>query len=111
MKTPDIEPVALRLMALDRKIAEVAQMASRLIDAGAGLGRVEDEIAFLRILYRRRDVVLNEYRKEGGDVRDLYTHDARATGGDDDGPAAGVDHLEHVDLAQQPDGGGATDRR
>ena len=111
MKTPDIEPVASRLMALDRKIAEVAQMASRLIDAGAGFGRVEDEIAFLRILYRRRDVVLNEYRKDGGDVRGLYTHDARATGGDDDGAAAGVDHREHGDLAQQPDGGGAPDSR
>lgn len=66
------------LREIDAKIAEVSGMASYLIEQGATLGRIEDEIAFLRVLWRRRETVLNEYRKDGGEVADLYTHRERA---------------------------------
>ena len=78
MITPESVPVARRLMEIDAKIAEVAGMTAELIRRGATLGRVEDEVAFLRVLFRRRETILNEYRKAGGELADPYTFSERA---------------------------------
>lgn len=78
----EIETVESRLLELDRKIAEVSVQASRLLEQAEGSGtafaRAEDEIGFLRHLWVRRETLLNEYRKSGGGVKDLYTHRAAA---------------------------------
>lgn len=80
MAQRDLESVAQQLWELDTKIVEVAQTAGELMQRGATMGRVEDEIAFLSALLRRRGTVLSEYRRAGGTLKDPYKLTERAGG-------------------------------
>lgn len=82
MAQRDLESVAQQLWELDTKIVEVAQTAGVLIRRGATIGRVEDEIAFMNALLRRRGTVLNEYRSAGGTLKDPYKLMERAADSD-----------------------------
>ena len=81
---PHIIPIEDRLTTLDRHIAESAAMAMKLSEEGASVARVDDEIGFLRTLFIRRETLINEWRRAGGDVREPYTH-RQAVSGDPPG--------------------------
>ena len=49
-----------------------------------GLKSLDDRARFLRVLFRRRDGLLELYAREGGSVKDLYTFDV-GIGGPEDG--------------------------
>ena len=77
MNGEKIGPLVENIREIDAKIVEVARTAMNLIDRGATFDRIDDEVGFLETLFRRRQVILHEYKQAGGEVKDLYTFGAR----------------------------------
>lgn len=68
----DKEARAALLKEIDEQIFRVAQEGSEKIRQRATVGEINADMDFLRTLMRRRDVMLNEARKEGLQEKDFY---------------------------------------
>ena len=80
----DIQSVEVRLREIDSEIFKIGAEYSEARVKGMGLKALDERARFLRVLFRRRDVLLEMYASEGCDVLGLYTKDVRI-GGNPDG--------------------------
>ena len=71
----DIQSVEVRLREIDTEILKIGAEYSEARVKGMGLKALDERARFLRVLFRRRDGLLEMYAREGGDVRGLYTLD------------------------------------
>ena len=53
----------------------VAREYAEQVAAHQSLQALDARVAFLRTLFRRRDGMLDQYAREGGKVKNLYTFD------------------------------------
>lgn len=67
-----IQPIDQRIYEIDDQIKRVASEIARHIDAGATFREVDVDIDFLETLFRRRRIMIGEYRKAGGSLKKLY---------------------------------------
>lgn len=65
-----------QLRDIDAHIVKVARELADAIDAGANWQGIDVTVGFLETLMRRRSVILHEYKKAGGRVKDLNTFGA-----------------------------------
>lgn len=61
-----------RLIEVDTVILNTSQRGCDLLRSGAPVSEVESVTEFLRSLYRRRDVILTELKKDGMTEKDIY---------------------------------------
>ena len=71
---PYVQPPEERLAEVDRIILETAKRGSELIMMGAPTPDVDAEVNFMRHLYQRRDLILNEMKRVGLTEKDAYDH-------------------------------------
>ena len=71
---PYIQPPEERLAEVDRLIVDTAKRGSELICTGAPVSEVDVQVNFMRHLYQRRDLILNELRRAGLTEKDAYAH-------------------------------------
>lgn len=64
------------LREIDGHIVKVARELADAIDAGANWVDIDVTVGFLETLMRRRSVILSEYARAGGRVKDLNTFGA-----------------------------------
>lgn len=74
MLKPYVQPPEDRLAEVDRLIVETAKRGSELIMRHANVAEVDVEVDFMRHLYQRRDLILNELKKSGVTEREAYAH-------------------------------------
>ena len=67
-----LEDKADQIRDVDRQIFETSARGAALIREGAHPQRVGLEQETLRTLWRRRDVLVAEYKKQGGREREIY---------------------------------------
>ena len=67
-----IQSVEERLAEVDRVILNTAEHGCALLRSGAPISEVDSATEFLRTLYRRRDVILNELKKAGVTKKRAY---------------------------------------
>lgn len=72
----ELEDKLDQLRELDKQILDTSLKGAELIHAGAHPDRVGVEIDYLRTLWRRRDIVLHELKKQGRTERELYFREA-----------------------------------
>lgn len=84
----DIQTVEDRLREVDSEIWKIGAEYAEALTKRMGLKSLDDRARFLRVLFRRRDGLLEMYAREGGDVKGLYTTDA-GIGGNEDGSTDG----------------------
>lgn len=72
----EIESKIDQLMDINRQIFETAQKGAELIRSGASPSRIDVESDFLRTLFRRRETILCELKKQGITERELYARKA-----------------------------------
>ena len=80
----DIQTVEDRLREVDAEIWKIGAEYAEALTRRMGIKSLDDRARFLRVLFRRRDGLLEMYAREGGDVKGLYTNDVRI-GGTNDG--------------------------
>lgn len=73
-----------RIREVDTVILRVAREYSEQLLGRQPLRALDERVRFLRVLFRRRDGMLDQYARAGGNVKGLYTYDA-VIGGTDDG--------------------------
>lgn len=78
----NIQPPEERLAEIDRVILNTSQQGCELLRNGAPVSEVDSVTEFLRSLYRRRDVILNELKKTGVTEKQAYEHLRSSQGGD-----------------------------
>ena len=64
------------LREIDGHIVKVARELAGAIDHGADWKNIDVTVGFLETLMRRRSVILSEYARAGGRVKDLNTFGA-----------------------------------
>ena len=64
------------LREIDGHIVKVAKELADAIDKGADWKGIDVTVGFLETLMRRRSVILSEYARAGGKVKDLNTFGA-----------------------------------
>ena len=74
----EIESKIDQFMDINRQIFETAQKGAQLIQAGAAPSRIDIESETLRVLFRRRDEIRHELRKQGISERELYARKVAA---------------------------------
>lgn len=67
-----LEDKAEQIRDVDRQIFETSARGAALVREGAHPDRVGLEQETLRTLWRRRDILLLEYKKQGGREREIY---------------------------------------
>ena len=80
----DIQTVEDRLRAVDAEIWKIGAEYAEALTRRMGIKSLDDRARFLRVLFRRRDGLLEMYAREGGSVKDLYTFEV-GIGGTEDG--------------------------
>ena len=68
------QSVEERLADIDRVILNTSQRGCELIRSGAPVSEIDVITQFLRDLYRRRDVILNELKRAGIAEKEAYAH-------------------------------------
>lgn len=71
---PYVQPPEERLAEVDRIILETCRRGSELIAGGAPVAEVDVHVNFMRHLYQRRDLILNELRRAGVTEKDAYAY-------------------------------------
>lgn len=69
------EERAEQVREIDAQIFRIAAEGAALIERRASVGQINAECEFLRTLFRRRDIIINEAKKAGLTERDLYKYD------------------------------------
>ena len=69
----DKTAIETELRDIDGHIVKVARELADAIDAGADWKGIDVTVGFLETLMRRRRVIMGEYAKAGGRVKDVYT--------------------------------------
>lgn len=72
----EIENKMDQLMDINRQIFETARKGAELIQAGASPSGIDAESDWLHTLFRRRETVLRELKKQGVTERELYARKA-----------------------------------
>ena len=72
----DKQTLEQSLREIDGHIVKVARELADAIDAGANCVDIDVNVGFLETLMRRRSVILSEYARAGGKVKDLNTFGA-----------------------------------
>ena len=70
--------IAARLREVGNQIMLAGMACGRLLKQGGPFNLIEDEAAWLRTLLGRRELILAEYKRHGGQLRDIYTTRERA---------------------------------
>lgn len=81
----EIQPMEDRIRDIDQEIVRVAREWADIVTARGSLRALDERVRFLRVLFRRRDGMLEQYARGGGDVKGLYTYDI-GIGGTGDEP-------------------------
>lgn len=68
--------IEAQLRDIDGHIVKVARELADAIDAGADWKGIDVTVGFLETLMRRRSVILSEYARAGGRVKDLNSFGA-----------------------------------
>ena len=79
--TVKVQTVEERLAEVDTVILNTSQRGCELLRSGAPVSEVDSVTEFLRSLYRRRDIILNELKKKGVSEKQAYEHLRNEEGG------------------------------
>lgn len=63
-----------RLADVDRVILDTCKRGSELLANGAPVSEVDVQVDFMRHLYQRRDLILNELKRAGITEKEAYAH-------------------------------------
>lgn len=69
-----VQPPEVRLAEVDRLILDVCKHGCKLLELEAPTSEVDAQIEFLKHLYQRRDLILNEMKRSGATQSDAYAH-------------------------------------
>lgn len=69
-----VQPPEERLADVDRVILETCKRGCELIESGASVSDVDVQVDFMRHLYQRRDLILNELKRTGVTEKEAYAH-------------------------------------
>ncbi len=86
----DIQPIEERIRQIDTEIIKIAQEYAGGIAQRRSLAHLDETVRFLRLLFRRRDGMLEDYARQGGRVKNLYTYDVGME--DDTDAGKGIHH-------------------
>lgn len=86
----DIQPIEERIHQIDTEIIKIAQEYAWGIVQRRSLAHLDETVRFLRLLFRRRDGLLEDYARQGGWVKNLYTYDIGME--DDTDAGEGIHH-------------------
>ncbi len=86
----DIQPIEERIRQIDTEIIKIAQEYAGGIAQRRSLAHLDETVRFLRLLFRRRDGMLEDYARQGGRVKNLYTYEVGME--DDTDAGKGIHH-------------------
>ncbi len=85
-----IQPIEERIRQPDTEIIKRAQEYAGGIAQRRSLAYLDETVRFLRLLFRRRDGLLEDYARQGGRVKNLYTYEVGME--DDTDAGKGIHH-------------------
>lgn len=71
----DIQPIEGRIREIDTEIIKIVSEYAGGIAQRRSLAHLDETVRFLRLLFRRRDCLLEDYARQGGRVKNLYTYE------------------------------------
>lgn len=86
----DIQPIEGRIREIDTEIIKIVSEYAGGIAQRRSLAHLDETVRFLRLLFRRRDGMLDDYARQGGRVKNLYTYDVGME--DDTDAGEGIHH-------------------